>query len=112
MGAENFMKEREKLNELVFNYAGLNIKRFFNLDSKVYEEGVLSKKIKELMGLVASMVLRCDDCISYHLIRCHEEKVSDRELEEAVSIALMVGGSITIPHIRKAFRFWSELKEE
>ena len=112
MSIKDFMREREKLNKLVFKYGGLNIKRFFNLDSKVYESNALPKKIKELMGLVASIVLRCDDCINYHLLRCYEENVSDGELEEAIAIALIVGGSITIPHIRKVFKNWDMLKKE
>jgi len=112
MGIKDFMREREELNKLVFKYGGLNIKRFFNLDSKVYESNALPKKIKELMGLVASIVLRCDDCINYHLLRCYEENVSDEELEETITIALIVGGSITIPHIRKVFKNWDTLKKE
>jgi len=91
-------------------YSGKNVKRFFNIDMQVYMEGVLSKKVKELMGLVASLVLRCDDCVLYHLIQCHQEGVSDKELEEAIAIGLVVGGSITIPHIRRAYRAWEEIK--
>ena len=108
---EEFVKEREKLNEVVLKNANLEIKRFFNLDSSVYKKGTLPVKFKELLGLVASLVLRCDDCITYHLIRCKEEKVSDEELVEALSIALVVGGSITIPHLRRAFEKWEELKK-
>jgi len=107
-----FMKERKILNDIVMKYADLSIKRFCNLDSKVYEEGVLPKKIKELMGLLASLVLRCDDCIKYHVIRCFEEEVTDDEFTETLAIALIVGGSITIPHIRKAFRIWDDMKKE
>jgi AhpD family alkylhydroperoxidase len=109
---EQFSIERERLNELVMSYAGLGIKRFFNLDSHVYREGALSPRIKELMGLVASLVLRCDDCITYHIIRCKEGGISDEELEEAMAIGLVVGGSITIPHLRRAFAAWEDLKEE
>lgn len=106
-----FKKERERLNEIVMKYAGLETKRFFNLDSQVYREGgALPVKIKEMLGLVASLVLRCDDCIKYHIIRCYEEKVSEAELEEAISISLIVGGSITIPHLRRAYDAWEELK--
>lgn len=107
-----FMKERKILNDIVMKYADLSIKRFYNLDSKVYEEGALPKKIKELMGLLASLVLRCDDCIKYHVIRCFEEKVTDDEFTETLAIALIVGGSITIPHIRKVFRIWDDMKKE
>lgn len=106
-----FAEEREKLNETLFKYAGLNIKRFFGLDHQVYKDGALPAKIKELLGLTASIVLHCDDCIDYHLIRCHQEGVSDAELEEALSIALVVGGSVTIPHLRKAFKAWDDLNK-
>lgn len=105
-----FQEEREALNQLVMRYAGRDIKRFYNLDSQVYQEGALPKKTKELLGLVASLVLRCDDCVKYHLGRCHEEGVTDGELEEALAIALVVGGSITIPHLRRAFQSWDELR--
>lgn len=108
---EEFRKTRERLNEIVMKYAGLGIKRFFNLDTQVYQEGALPKQTKELLGLVASLVLRCDDCITYHLIRCYEEKVKDDELEEVLAISLIVGGSITIPHLRRALESWEELKQ-
>jgi len=108
--ADKFKGEREKLNEVVMKYAGLPIKRFYNLDSQVYDEGALSKKTKELLGLVASMVLRCDDCVMYHLVQCREENVTDEELAEALSVGLIVGGSITIPHLRRAFNAWDEMK--
>ncbi|MBT9144784.1 MAG: hypothetical protein DDT42_00634 [candidate division WS2 bacterium] len=107
-----FQEEREELNKLVMKYGKQGIKRFFILDSQVYREGTLPLKVKELLGLVASLVLRCDDCVKYHIIRCFDEKVSDQELEEALSIALVVGGSITIPHLRRAFKAWNELKEK
>ena len=111
-GIEEFKKERDRLNEIVMKYAGLETKRFFSLDSQVYREGgALPVKIKEMMGLVASLVLRCDDCIKYHIIRCFDEKGSDQELEEAIAISLIVGGSITIPHLRRAFDSWEELKK-
>ena len=104
-----FKTEREELNELTLEKANLEIKRFFSLDSQAYREGVLPVQTKELLGLVASMVLRCDDCIFYHLDRCHEEGVGTEELQEAMSIALVVGGSIVIPHLRRAVRAWEEL---
>src|SRR4030042_1956907 len=107
---EAFKEERDKLNEIVMKYSGRNIKRFFNIDTQVYAEGALPKKMKELMGLVGSLVLRCDDCVKYHLVQCSQEQVSDAELEEALAIALIIGGSITIPHLRRAFRAWEELK--
>jgi AhpD family alkylhydroperoxidase len=107
----DFQKERSRLNDVVMKYAGQGIKRFYSLDGQMYREGALPVKIKELMGLVASLTLRCDDCIKYHVARCHETGVSDAELEEALAIAMMVGGSITIPHLRRAFDAWDELHE-
>jgi len=108
---ETFQKQREELNQLVMEYAGQGTKRFYSLDSQAYREGALSCKVKELLGLVASFVLRCDDCIKYHVIRCFEEGVSDEELEEALFIGLIVGGTITIPHQRRAMQAWDELKK-
>jgi AhpD family alkylhydroperoxidase len=107
---DKFQKEREKLNQLVMAYAGQGTKRFYSLDSQAYRAGALSVKVKEMLGLVASFVLRCDDCIKYHVIRCYEEGVSDEELEEALFVGLMVGGTITIPHQRRAMQAWDELK--
>lgn len=105
-----FARERAALNELVMKYAGLNLKRFYNLDARVYEAGALPAKTKELLGLTASLVLRCDDCIRYHLANCRAAGVSDAELEEALAIGVVVGGSVTIPHLRRAFRAWEDLK--
>jgi len=107
---KKFKEEREKLNQIVIKYSDQSIKRFYSLDSQVYREGALPGKIKELLGLVASFVLRCDDCITYHIIRCCEEEVTDEELEEALAVGLVVGGSITIPHLRRALQKWDELK--
>jgi len=107
---KQFQKERERLNEIVMKYSGTNIKRFYSIDSQVYRQGALPAKTKELLGLVASLVLRCDDCIKYHIIRCHKEGVNDQELDETLAIGLVVGGSITIPHLRRAFEAWDELK--
>jgi AhpD family alkylhydroperoxidase len=107
---EKFKKERERLNRIVLKYSGTNIKRFYSIDSQVYRKGALSAKTKELLGLVASLVLRCDDCVKYHIVRCHDEGVKDDEFEEALAIGLVVGGSITIPHLRRAFEAWDELK--
>ena len=106
-----FQEARERLNQIVMRYAGLNIRRFFGLDSQVYREGALPSRTKELLGLVASLVLRCDDCVKYHLLRCLDEAVTSEELQEALAVGLVVGGSITIPHLRRAFEVWSELKE-
>ena len=108
---EEFKTERSELSELTLEKANLEIKRFFSLDSQAYREGALPVETKELLGLVASMVLRCDDCIFYHLDRCHEEGITTEELQDAMSIALVVGGSIVIPHLRRAVRAWEELQE-
>jgi len=109
--AREFREQRELLNRIVLDNSGLTIKRFFNLDTQAYADGSLSTKTKELLGLVSSLVLRCDDCIMYHLLRCFEEGVNDQEFEETMSIGLVVGGSITIPHIRRAFKAWVELRQ-
>jgi AhpD family alkylhydroperoxidase len=103
-----FSRQRDDLNEVVMRYAGRNIKKFYNLDMHVYEEGALDVKTKELLGLVASFVLRCDDCILYHLGRLRELGLSDAELEEALGVGLIVGGSITVPHLRRALAAWDE----
>lgn len=97
-----FSEERSRLNEIVLSNAPLGIKRFFALDAQAYEAGALPAKTKELLGLVASMVLRCDECVSYHLIRCREEGTTREEFYEAFDVALVVGGSIVIPHLRLA----------
>ena len=100
---EEYRKYREKMNEKILGADHLGIKRFFNLDTQAYVDGALDSKTKEMLGLVASMVLRCDDCISYHIVRCAEEKVSRAEMIEVFNVALVVGGSIVIPHMRRAF---------
>lgn len=100
---EEFRKYREKMNEKILGADHLGIKRFFNLDTQAYVDGALNSKTKEMLGLVASMVLRCDDCISYHILRCAEEKVTRQEMIEVFNVALVVGGSIVIPHMRRAF---------
>ena len=100
--AAEYAKRRKALNELVLSQADLPMKRFFALDHDVYVEGALPKKAKELMGLVASTVLRCNDCISHHLIEAVECGATNEEVIEALGIALVVGGSITIPHLRHA----------
>ena len=109
---EKFLKERNQLNELVLSKADIVTKRFFSLDSQAYRKGALEPKIKEMLGLTASIVLRCDDCIAHHIARCYQEGISDEEIAEVLSIALIVGGSITIPHIRRAYRVWEELKSK
>ena len=101
--------ERERRDALVSQEANLPINRFFALDSLVYEDGALPRKTKELLGLVASLVLRCDDCISYHLIQAKDLGVTKEEVVEALGVGLVVGGSIVIPHLRWAFLLVSEL---
>lgn len=108
----SFWAHRERMNRKILDAENLDIKRFFALDSSVYRAGVLDVKTKELLGLTASAVLRCNDCILYHLIRCAEEGVTDAEIHEALSIALIVGGSITIPHLRYAFGMLEEIRSE
>jgi AhpD family alkylhydroperoxidase len=103
--------ERQSLNDIVLRDANLELKRFFSLDSQTYRAGALDAKTKELLGFVASMVLRCDDCILYHTIRCHEEGISAEQFREACSVALIVGGSIVIPHLRRAMARWEELEQ-
>src|SRR5258708_6858009 len=100
---EDFQKFRADLNEEILGCGHLGIKRFFALDHQAYEPGPLGTKTKELLGLVASAVLRCDDCITYHLVRCSEEGWKREEVIDALNVALIVGGSITIPHVRRAF---------
>ena len=99
---EEFRRFRERMNARILESDNLEIKRFFALDTRAYDAGALPVKTKELLGLVASLVLRCDDCVTYHVIRCREEGVSRPEFLEAFNVALVVGGSITIPHLRRA----------
>ena len=107
---QEFNAFREKMNHRILNSGNLEIKRFFSLDKNAYKEGALSSQTKELLGLVASMVLRCDDCVNYHLLRCAELDVNNAQLFEAFNIALVVGGSIVIPHLRKAVAFLEEIR--
>lgn len=110
MNLEEFRKFRERMNERILEADNLEIRRFFALDSRVYEDGALPARTKELLGLVASLVLRCDDCITYHIIRCVEEGITDEELFEAFSVGLVVGGSIVIPHLRRAVARLDEVR--
>ena len=106
---QSFNAYREKMNDRIFAADNLVLKRLFNLDTNTYLEGALPVKTKELLGLVASMVLRCDDCIKYHVGRCRDEGVSRDELFEAFSIATIVGGTIVIPHLRRAVEYWENI---
>lgn len=107
---KSFREFREKMNARIHESGNLDIKRFFALDSRAYEPGALPAKTKELMGLVASLVLRCDDCITYHIVRCREEGVTRDEFFESFNVALVVGGSITIPHLRRAVATLDEIE--
>jgi len=108
---EAFQAYREKMNAKILGADHLGIKRFFNLDTMCYKEGALDAKTKELLGLVASCVLRCNDCIDYHLIQCVKMGFTDQELHDALNVALIVGGSIFIPHMRHAFETLEQLRE-
>lgn len=103
---------RERMNNNLLANENIDIKRFFNIDTNAYKEGALPVKTKELMGLVASMVLRCDDCIKYHLQKCYNLGLTTKELIEVFAIANIVGGSIVIPHTRRALEFWEALNEK
>jgi AhpD family alkylhydroperoxidase len=106
-----FNSFRSEMNERIFAAGNLVTNRFFNLDTRAYEAGALDVKTKEMLGLVASLVLRCDDCITYHVIKCVEAGVSDAEIHEVFSIGLVVGGSIVIPHLRRAVARLEELRQ-
>ncbi|AUC14845.1 carboxymuconolactone decarboxylase family protein [Tenacibaculum sp. SZ-18] len=109
---QEFNNYRSKMNEKILSSDNKVIKRIFNLDTNAYAEGHLSVKTKELLGLVASAVLRCDDCIAYHLETAHKNGVTTEEMMETMSIATLVGGTIVIPHLRRAVEFWEALEEE
>jgi len=109
---QEFNDYRSKMNEKLLSDNNLIIKRIFNLDTNAYAEGALDVKTKELLGLVASAVLRCDDCIKYHLETSYKQGISREEIMEAMGIATLVGGTIVIPHLRRAYEFWEVLEEE
>lgn len=108
----DFNSYREEINKRLLANDNLVIKRFFNLDTNTYQDGVLNEKTKEMLGLVASLVLRCDDCVKYHLQRCYETKINRAEVLEIMQVGLVVGGSIVIPHLRRAYEFWEELEKQ
>ena len=110
-GIKEFEAYRAKMNDKILGSGHLGIKRFFNLDTMCYQDGALDARTKELLGLVASCVLRCDDCIDYHLIQCVRLGFTDQELHEALNVALVVGGSIFIPHMRHAFETIEEIRQ-
>ena len=107
----NFNEYRQKMNEKILGSDNLVLKRLFNLDTNTYEDGALPAITKEMLGLVASMVLRCDDCIKYHLGKCFELGVSSAQMFEIFAVANIVGGTIVIPHTRRAVEYWELLQE-
>jgi AhpD family alkylhydroperoxidase len=107
---QDFNDYRTRMNEKIMAADNKVIKRFFNLDTNAYQEGALDVKTKEMLGLACSMVLRCDDCIKYHLGKCMECGLTDEEVYEVFAIANLIGGSIVIPHFRRAVEYWEELK--
>jgi len=109
---DEFRSYRKRMNERIFESENLGIKRFFNLDTAACRDGALDGRTKELLGLVASAVLRCNDCIDYHLDQCVEVGWNDEELHDALNVALIVGGSIVIPHLRHAFDTIDQLREK
>jgi AhpD family alkylhydroperoxidase len=106
---QEFNEYREKMNEVILSKENLVMKRLWNLDTNTYAAGAIDVKTKEMLGLVASMVLRCDDCIKYHLGKCHEEGLSTEQVYEVFAVANIVGGTIVIPHTRRAAEYWEEL---
>lgn len=107
-----FRTQRQRMNERILSTGTLQTKRFFALDGQAYEEGALGSKTKELLGLVASTVLRCNDCITYHVLQAADRGVTMAEFVEALDVAMIVGGSITIPHVRHAHAILQEIEQE
>lgn len=107
---KQFNEYRTKMNEKILASDNLIIKRIFNLDTNAYQEGVLDVKSKELIGLTCSLVLRCDDCVKYHLEKCKEVGFNTAEVQEAMGVATLIGGTIVVPHLRRAFEYWEELQ--
>ena len=108
---KEFRAYRAKMNEKILAADNKVMKRIYNIDTNTYMEGALPTKTKEMLGLATSMVLRCDDCIKYHLEKCHEQGVTTEELFEIFSVANLVGGTIVIPHTRRALEYWEALQE-
>ncbi len=109
---EEFNAYREKMNSRILEDNNKVIKRIFNLDTNAFTEGALNVKTKELLGLVASAVMRCDDCVRYHLETCHKEGLTKEEVAETLSIATLIGGTIVIPHLRRAYEYWDALEAQ
>jgi len=108
----DFRDYREKMNKKILSSDNKVMKRIYNIDTNTYMDGALSSKTKEMLGLVSSMVLRCDDCVKYHLEKCHELGVTTKELFEIFAVANLVGGTIVIPHTRRAVEYWEALQED
>ncbi|HBY66855.1 MAG TPA: carboxymuconolactone decarboxylase family protein [Flavobacteriaceae bacterium] len=108
---EEFNVYRSKMNDAILKDNNKIIKRIFNLDTNAFAEGALSKRTKELIGLGNSMVLRCDDCVRYHLEACYKLDVTKEEVVEALSVSLLIGGTIVIPHLRRAYEYWDALEK-
>ncbi|ASV29024.1 carboxymuconolactone decarboxylase family protein [Maribacter cobaltidurans] len=108
---EEFNAYRSKMNDKILADNNKIIKRIFNLDTNAFSKGALDVKTKELLGLVASTVLRCDDCVKYHLESSYKEGISKEEVMETLSIATLIGGTIVIPHLRRAYEYWETLED-
>ena len=108
---KQFNDYRSKMNEKILDSDSLIIKRIFNLDTNAYQDGELDIKSKELIGLTCSLVLRCDDCVKYHLGKCHDLGFTTNQINEAMGVATLIGGTIVIPHLRRAFEYWEELQK-
>ena len=109
---EEFNDYRSKMNDKILADNNKVIKRIFNLDTNAFAAGALDVKTKELLGLVASLVLRCDDCVKYHLEACHKENITKEQVVETLSIGNLIGGTIVIPHLRKAYEYWDALENQ
>jgi len=109
---QEFNEYRSKMNDKIIGENNKVLKRIFNLDTNAFAEGALDKKTKEIIGLTSSMVLRCDDCVKYHLGKCHEMGFTSEQIYEAFSIANLIGGTIVIPHLRRAVEYWEVLEKE
>lgn len=108
---EEFNEYRAKMNDKIVGSNNKTLKRIFNLDTNAFAEGAVDKKTKEMIGLSSSMVLRCDDCVRYHLGKCYDLGVTEEQIFEVFSIANLIGGTIVIPHLRRAVEYWEALKE-
>jgi len=108
---KEFNEFRKEMNDRILNCGHLGLKRFWALDNRAYEKGALDEKTLELLGLTTSMVLRCDDCVTYHIVRCLQLGITNEELYDALNVCVIVGGSITVPHIRRAFETIDKCRE-